>query len=32
MKIGTTVPELATEILRQARSKRDCVAPTTALR
>jgi hypothetical protein len=32
MKTGTTVPELATEILRQARSKRDYVAPTTALR
>jgi hypothetical protein len=32
MKTGITVPELATEILRQARSKRDYVAPTTALR
>src|SRR5262245_57503208 len=32
MKTGTTVLELATEILRQARSKRDYVAPTTALR
>lgn len=32
MKIGITVPALATEILRQARSKRDYVAPTTALR
>src|SRR6266511_530731 len=31
MKTGTTLPELATEILRQARSKRDYVAPTTAL-
>jgi hypothetical protein len=32
MKTGTTVPELATEMLRQARSKRHYVAPTTALR
>jgi hypothetical protein len=32
MKTGITVPELATELLRQARSKRDYVAPTTALR
>jgi hypothetical protein len=32
MKTGQTLPELATEILRQARSKRDYVAPTTALR
>jgi hypothetical protein len=32
MKTGITVPELATEILRQARSKRDYIAPTTALR
>jgi hypothetical protein len=32
MKTGQTLPELATELLRQARSKRDYVAPTTALR
>jgi hypothetical protein len=32
MKTGSTVPELATELLHQARSKRDYVAPTTALR
>jgi hypothetical protein len=32
MKTGITVPELATELLRQARSKRDYIAPTTALR
>jgi hypothetical protein len=32
MKTGSTVPQLAAEILRQAQSKRDYLAPTTALR
>jgi hypothetical protein len=32
MKTGSTLPELAAELMRQAASKRDYVAPNTALR